>query len=100
MQVRREIFEIIVFALLAAAGGIAKFLSSRLDATAHPLGLQKFIFLFCANAFVSGFSGTMGALLMEQITHEQTLHHAAAGLFGFMGARGLEILSIKLSNKL
>jgi hypothetical protein len=88
------------WALLAAAGGVARFLSTRIAPEAEPITKAKFAFLMIANILVSGFSGLMGALVASAMTEDATWHFVSAGVFGFLGAKGIEILSDKLNSKL
>lgn len=95
-----KLTELTIWASLASAGGLARFLTIRLDPSALPMTTGKFIFHMLANIFVSGFAGMMGALVMAQITPEGSLQYAAAGVFGFMGVKGLDVLSDKMTNKI
>lgn len=95
-----KITDLTVWATLAGAGGLARFLTIRLDPDAQPMAVGNFFFQMLANIFVSGFAGMMGALVMAQITPEGSLQYAAAGVFGFMGVKGLDILSEKMTNKI
>lgn len=97
---KKEISDLVTWGLLAGFGGVARFLVGRLEPSATQLTRSKFWFLAMANIFVSAFAGIMGALLMSAITPDPTIQFAAAGVFGFMGQKGLETLSEKLTSKL
>jgi hypothetical protein len=100
MSSREEYIDLIIWASLAGLGGLARFLTERLNPNASELTRKKFIFFMCANMFVSGFSGLMGALIMAQITDVDSVQFASAGIFGFGGARALEMLAEKLNNRI
>lgn len=92
--------EYLLWSVLAACGGIAKFLAGRLDIDAPLLTTRRFLFLIAANIFVSGFSGLMGSLMVSLISPDPTFQAVSAGVFGFMGAKGIEMLSEKINNKI
>ncbi len=92
--------DLVTWAILAGSGGLAKFLSTRLDPNAPILTRGRFIFMAIANICVSGFSGILGALMMSGVAPDTILVPAAAGVFGFAGIRGLEVMLDKLSNKI
>lgn len=97
---KREIINFATWGIFAGFAGIAKFLSSRMDENAPELSRARFKFLVIANIFVSAFSGIMGALIASSISDSHTFIDACAGVFGFLGARGIEILGDKLSQKI
>lgn len=99
MSNKEQLTNFIIWGILAGAGGLARFLTSRMEEAALPIAKGRFFFLLAANVLVSGFSGLMGALLMSVVTPEQTWHFVSAGVFGFGGAKALEMLSDKLSQK-
>ncbi len=77
---------------LGAVGGVVKVILDLLDRQQLPTPWGIF-WLLMANAFVSGFSGFMGAVVMSGITANDNYHVVAAGVAGYMGVRALELLS-------
>lgn len=89
----------LVWAALGAIGGIVKVLVQLLGAKVLPTNKAIF-WMLTANAFVSGFSGFLGAVLMSQISHSDDLHVVAAGICGYMGVAALDLLSTWARDKL
>lgn len=100
MEIKKEFTDLAIWATIAGMGGAARFLTQRLAADALPITFGKGVFLFSANCFISGFSGFMGALLMSAVTVEPQWVWAAAGVFGYLGPAGMDILANKISNKI
>ena len=97
---KSEIDDVLIWALLASMGGVARFLSMLLNSDSPPISVRRISFMLGANVFVSGFSGLMGALMMSIVTPDANWHFVSAGVFGFLGAKGLEIIADKISKKI
>lgn len=100
MSPKQEISDLAMWAALAGFGGLARFLVSRMESTAPVLTRAKWWGMAFANITISSFSGIMGALVASGISESSAFVAAVAGTFGFMGAKGLEMLADKLSSKL
>lgn len=82
------------YAAIAAAGGIARYLNSYKEGGTH------FSFaIFCASAFVAGFSGLMFALLGDSLLMPNPIPHIMAGVGGFFGDQTMKFLFEYLSKK-
>lgn len=99
MEIKKEFTDLAIWATIAGMGGAARFLTQRLAADALPLTMGRTIFQLSANCFISGFSGFMGALLMSAFSPEPKWVWAAAGIFGYLGPAGMDILADKISKK-
>lgn len=89
----------IIWALLGAIGGIVKVLAMLL--TTSPLPSRKTImWLVLANAFISGFSGFLGAVVVSTLTTNSDLHVVAAGICGYLGVAALDIISNWLKQRI
>lgn len=100
MPTKETLFQLISWGLVASIGGFARFLAGRLEKDAEKLSKGNFCFQLFANVCVSGFSGLMGAMMMSMVTNIEMWHFSAAGIFGFLGVRGLEMLADKINQKL
>jgi hypothetical protein len=89
----------VVWALLAGAGGAVKFVSASLRNNAA-MSSRRFMILLGANMLISGFAGLIGALLFSVISPEPALGAIAAGIFGYMGTQGLDIIALTMSKKI
>lgn len=77
---------------LAAVGGMVRFVAkAMLDDKVH--SPSRFCLFLAGNCFVSGFSGLMGALAASEITSDWTARFFVAGIFGYLGIEGLEIVA-------
>ena len=77
---------------LGTIGGIAKVFVQFSNMTVLPSPFRIAMILFM-NAFVSGFSGFMGAVFMSTVTANDDYHVFAAGVFGYMGVTALDYFS-------
>jgi len=90
--------KLIAWGVLAGAGGAVKFVSAALK---NPtlMSSRRFLVLLAANVFISGFSGLMGALLFATISPDHNLQLIAAGVFGYLGTQGLDIIALTMTKK-
>lgn len=84
-----------VYAILAVAGGMAKYLSSYKEKHGRFAWGAFFI-----ASFVSGFSGYMFALLGKSMSMPDTFIFIMAGMGGFMGEHALRFLGELILKKL
>lgn len=89
---------LLVWAFLAGLGGAVKFVSASLRDGSY-MSPRRFILLLGANVLISGFSGLMGALLLSTITQDHNVHLIAAGMFGYLGTQGLDIIALALRKR-
>lgn len=88
----------LVWAFLAGMGGAVKFVSASLRESTV-MSPRRFLLLLGANVLISGFSGLMGALLLSTITPDHNFHLIAAGMFGYLGTQGLDIIALALRKR-
>jgi hypothetical protein len=81
-----------LWAILGATGGAVKVFVQLLGMKDLPTKTKIFWLLF-ANAFVSGFSGFIGAVFSSQMTTNDNYHVIAAGVAGYMGVAALDLFS-------
>jgi LydA holin phage, holin superfamily III len=93
------VFKFFLFAVLAGCGGAVKFISASLR-TNTTMSPRRFLFLLGANVFISGFSGLMGALIFSTISPDRNWQLIAAGVFGYLGTTGLDVISLALSKRM
>lgn len=75
-----------IYGAIALCGGVARYLN---------MYMQQGIFswsMFCASAFVSGFSGYMFALMGQSLSMPEPMTYMMAGLGGFFGDATLKFL--------
>ena len=84
----------VTFVLLAAGGGIARYLHNYTHGTKFHLSM------FLANAVISGFSGLMFAYAAESAQFPPSFLYVSAGIGGFMGHSALEWLSEFIKNRI
>ena len=89
-----------LWSLLACVGGITRFLATEINATHKKFTPKSFFTMLIANAFISGFTGLMGALVISRLTSDQTLHLVSAGVFGYLGPQGMELVVKYLQNRI
>jgi hypothetical protein len=77
---------------LGALGGGTKVFVQLLSMNKLP-SKTHILWLLMANAFVSGFSGFMGAVIISQITPKDDLHIISAGISGYLGVAALDLFS-------
>lgn len=94
-----EYANLAIWSVLAAMGGITRFLTSRLSADAVPLSRQQLLFQLAANGAISWFAGIMAGMLFTAMGLDAHFAYGAAGVFGFMGAEGLKTLAEKYTTK-
>ena len=87
-------FDDIPFIIIGAIGGVVKVLISLLSMEKLPT-LARIWWEILANAFVSGFAGYMGAILMGTVTPNDRIHVVAAGICGYLGVKALDLISEK-----
>lgn len=92
------LIRLIQFGVLAGMGGATKFISTSLKST-EKMSNRRFLVLLIANVFISGFSGLMGALMFSTVSPDITLQSVAAGIFGYIGAQGLDIIALTMQKK-
>ncbi len=90
--------KVIWWGSLAGVGGAVKFISAALKDPSI-MSSPRFFILLGANVFISGFSGLMGALLFATISPDHNLQLIAAGIFGYLGTQGLDIVALTMSKK-
>ena len=86
----------LLFAVLAAAGGIARYLQEFTRGFTR--GKLFSLAVFCSFAFIGGFSGSMTAEAMKLIRPEWA--YVAAGTGGFFGVEAMRFLLDMLRRKL
>lgn len=74
------------YGVLAVAGGIVRYLQG------YARGDEFKFRIFCANIFISGFSGYMFALLGENMNLPAKIVLMMAGTGGFMGTTAMDIV--------
>lgn len=84
---------------LGIVGGVAKVFVQLNSMDKYPTPL-RIVALVGMNAFVSGFSGFMGAVLISTLTPNDDYHVFAAGIAGYMGVSALEYFTNILKNKI
>lgn len=89
---RLEAVKIIEWLLFAGFGGAVRFVGERLKHN-DPKWRGRDFFLLLGNAFISGFSGLLGALVLSRITEDYVYQLVAAGMFGYFGTAGIERIS-------
>ena len=94
-----DLAKYVLWALLAGAGGAVKFVSAALRNNAT-MSAKRFLALLTANVFISGFAGLIGALVFSLISPEPALQAIAAGIFGYLGTQGLDIIALTMSKKI
>ncbi len=82
------------YAVIAATGGVARYLNSYKDGQIH-FSLSVFV----ASAFVAGFSGLMFALLGDSMSLPNPLPHIMAGVGGFFGDQTMKFIMEYLSKQ-
>lgn len=82
----------IPFILLGAIGGVVKVLVSLLSMETLPTK-ARIAWLMLANAFVSGFAGYLGAILIGTVTPDDRIHVVTAGICGYLGVTALDLIS-------
>lgn len=87
------------WAALGAFGGVVRVIVAMLRRDKFPPPVKVFWLLF-ANGLVSGFSGYIGAVGASTVSPNGNLHIIAAGVFGWLGVTGLELLAEKLKSKI
>lgn len=93
-----DAIKIIEWLLFAGFGGAVRFVGERMKQQ-DPRFKGKDVVLMLGNAFISGFSGVLGALVISRVTEDYVYHLAAAGMFGYFGTAGIERLSNYVFNK-
>lgn len=100
MPTKETLLQLLTWGFVASIGGVARFLAGRLEKEAEKLSKGAFCFQLFANVCVSGFSGLMGAMVMSMVTTIEMWHFSAAGIFGFLGVKGLEMLADKINQRI
>lgn len=93
-----EVLRILEWLVLAGVGGAVRFVGERMK-TSDPKFGSKDLLLLIGNAFISGFSGLLGALLISTLTEDQVYHLIASGVFGYFGTAGIERIGNYVMNK-
>ena len=83
----------LLYVLVSAMGGVAKYLNEYLVSGKFHLGL------FIANIVLSGFSGLMFKLFGESIGLNHNILYMFAGVGGFMSSSSLNLLANILTKK-
>lgn len=91
--------KILIWGFLAAMGGAVKYVSTVIRSP-QSISHRRFAALLCGNMFISSFCGLMGYLLITTFTLSWEWHAMAAGLFGYLGTQGLDIVILTLRRKL
>lgn len=86
-----------LYVIVAAVGGIARYLNSYIS------GQRFSLTIFIASAFIAGFSGLMFALVGDSLALPNPMPHIMAGVGGFFGDQTmklvLEYVSKNVKNK-
>lgn len=88
----------LMWILLGSAGGTAKVFGNWLSSENKPK-FTKFLLVIFLNIFISGFTGYLGATVGSMITDIPKWSAIFAGIFGYLGVNGLELLSTWLKVK-
>ena len=84
----------VLYVLVSAMGGVAKYLNEYLNGGKFHFGL------FLANILLSAFSGLMFKLFGESIGLNQNILYMFAGIGGFMSSSSLNLIANILSRKI
>lgn len=87
---------VLAWTMIAAAGGMVRFVASSLETTT-PISLSgRIVFIYLMKLFatgvVAGFTGLLFALLVSIFTADHNLQLIAAGTAGYTGPKTLDIL--------
>jgi hypothetical protein len=84
----------IAFSFIATMGGIARYLNGYTNGVPFKLSI------FCASAFVAGFSGLMFAYLGEAMSMPKVMLFVMSGVGGFFGEQTMKLILEKVNKKL
>ena len=90
--------KMISWGVMAGIGGAVKFVSAALKNN-QVMSAKRFMTLLTANVFISGFSGLMGSLVFATFSPDHNLQLIAAGVFGYLGTHGLEIIALSMTRR-
>ncbi len=93
-----SVAQVFNWTVLAGFGGAVKFFVSSLKDPV--VNVRRSIAILIINICISGFSGLMGALLTTTLTSDMTWHLISAGIFGYLGTQGLDIITLLLQKKI
>lgn len=85
--------------VLAGFGGAVKYISGVIRSN-ESVSNRRFLLLLAANIFISSFCGMMGLLLVSTFTESLAWYGIAAGMFGYIGTQGLDIVLLALKKKI
>ncbi len=91
--------KMLLWAFLAGAGGAVKFIGGMLRSPEN-ISRRRFVAMLVANMVISGFAGLIGALLMSTVTPDPTWQNIAAGIIGYLGTQGLDLIALGVQRKL
>ncbi|MGE0536632.1 MAG: phage holin family protein [Pirellulales bacterium] len=89
----------ILWGMLAGFGGAVKFVAGVLRSP-DIISRRRFACMLGANMAISGFAGLMGALVMSTLTPDNTWQFIAAGIVGYLGTQGLDMIALGVQRKL
>lgn len=84
----------VIYVTLAVIGGVARYFNGFINGEGFKFSV------FCASAFVAGFSGYMFALLGDSLHLPSQMVHIMAGTGGFMGDQTLKFIMEYVSAKI
>ncbi len=91
--------KLLIWAFLAGGGGGVKFIAGMLRSP-EIVSRRRFVTMLLANVTISGFAGLMGALFMSTLTPDPTWQFIAAGIVGYLGTQGLDMIALGVQRKL
>lgn len=86
MEHLKELPAQLIYIILASVGGMARYLNEYKDKGKFSLAL------FCASAFMAGFSGLMFALVGDSLSLPNPMPHIMAGVGGFFGDQTMKLV--------
>ena len=91
--------KVIGWGVLAGMGGAVKYVSIVLKSTER-IVIRRFLALSIGNTFVSSFCGIIGGLFVSAMDWSRTWQFAAAGIIGYLGPQGLDIIILSVKKKI